>query len=189
MDPFPFSVLILAGGRSRRMGRDKALLRVGGRRIIDLLIRRYRPLSARVLVASGKRCIPDLKGAAQVRDPSWASGPLAGLAAGLAASPTPWILLVTCDQLPPPEALLTRLWTSRRGVRAVAPVLGGRILPMPALYHRSLGASARKADGPSALLKAVPCCLLPVRTAPPSWNTPAAFRRAFASFDPGDAAP
>lgn len=176
--PLPVTVLILAGGRSLRMGRDKARLKVLGRRVIDLLVDHFKPRCKVVLVASGSQPIPDLK-APQVRDPG-TQGPLAGLAAGLAASRTPWALAVTCDQVPVPEAALDRLWKARRGVRAVTFARRGRPsrfpIPFPGLYARTLLPALHRllaeGKGPSAL---------PARrihgTAPGSWNTPAEFRR------------
>ncbi len=167
--PPPFTVLILAGGRSRRMGRDKARLKARGLRVIDLLAAHFKPRCRTVLVASGSRPIPGL-GTRQVRDPG-TQGPLAGLRAGLAASRTPWVLAVTCDQVPVPETTLRRLWKARRGARAVT-----LAHPFPGLYARSLLPALKRllADGkgPSAL---------PARRLrgpiPKSWNTPAEFRR------------
>jgi molybdopterin-guanine dinucleotide biosynthesis protein A len=178
----PLTVLILAGGRSRRMGRDKARLKVRGVRVIDMLVDYFKPRCRKVLVASGSRPIPDLK-APQVRDPG-TQGPLAGLAAGLAASRTSWVLAVTCDQLPLPEPALDRLWKARRGVKAVTLAQRGKPsrfpipipCPFPGLYARALLPALRRllaeGKGPSAL---------PARRlrgpSPRGWNTQAEFRR------------
>ena len=165
----PLTALVLAGGRSRRMGRDKARLKVHGARVIDLLLEDLRPRFGSILVASGSRPIPGLE-VRQVADPG-TQGPLAGLAAGLAASRTPWILAVTCDQLPAPDALLRRLWENRRGAKVVT-----LAHPFPGLYARTLLPVIRRllaaGKGPSDL---------PARRlggpVPKSWNTPAEFRR------------
>lgn len=157
------------------MGRDKALLKVGGRRVIDVLVERY--AGRRVLVASGRRRIPRL-GARQVPDPEGLEGPLAGLAAGLKAARTPWALLASCDQPPPPAGVLEVLWRRRRGLSS-ALTRGGRPLPFPALYHRAALARIRAGDGPRALLESLPGARIPaprgVRAT--GWNTRAAFRR------------
>jgi molybdopterin-guanine dinucleotide biosynthesis protein A len=43
---------ILAGGRSQRMGRDKGLLPVGGRTLIEVALDAIRPLFPRVLIVA-----------------------------------------------------------------------------------------------------------------------------------------
>ena len=167
--PLPLTVILLAGGASRRMGRDKALLRIRGRRAVDLLAGHYAHLARTVLVASGRRRIPRLK-FPQISDPEGLRGPLAGLEAGLEASRGSWILLVACDQVPLNREALGQLWKARKGVRAVRLEDG----PLPGLYPRALLPRIRRLRkqglGPSAL----PYRMIPspdgwVRT---GWNTP-----------------
>ena len=182
----PFTALLLAGGASRRMGRDKALLQIRGRRAIDLAVSHYRPRARAVLVASGSRRIPHL-GAIQVADPVKGAGPLAGLAAGMACASTPWVLLLACDQPLLPDLLLVLLWKARRGERVVCLSSGGNPYPIPALYHRSLLPGLRRllqeGAGPRALLqkaRRIPERLWrqgdPHARFKGGWNTPAALR-------------
>ena len=80
------TAVILAGGKSRRMGRDKLLLPLSGERLLDRAVRRYREVFPRVLVSvSGPERYPEL-GEARVCDRYPGAGPLAGLHAGLLAS-------------------------------------------------------------------------------------------------------
>lgn len=44
--------VVLAGGRSTRMGTNKALLEFGGRRIIERLVQTIRPLFAEIAVVA-----------------------------------------------------------------------------------------------------------------------------------------
>lgn len=89
MDDTPaIAGLVLAGGRSRRFGRDKALAEFGGRTLLQRAIDRFSPCGACAVAA---RDNPDAAeharalGAAVLRDaPRAAEGPLAGIAAGLA---------------------------------------------------------------------------------------------------------
>lgn len=53
MSQAPIAGLILAGGASRRMGRPKALLRIGGEAFLDRLIRRFVPLCEPIIVVLG----------------------------------------------------------------------------------------------------------------------------------------
>ncbi len=80
------TVVILAGGQSRRMGRDKLLLPLSGERLLDRAVRRYGEVFPRVLVSvSGPERYPEL-GDWRVFDVFPGAGPLAGLHAGLLAS-------------------------------------------------------------------------------------------------------
>ena len=77
--------IVLAGGESRRMGRDKALVRLDGLRLVDRTVARLVPQVAALAVsrhAGGLDGLPP--GVALVTDGAGAhAGPLAGLLAGL----------------------------------------------------------------------------------------------------------
>ena len=80
------TAVILAGGQSRRMGRDKLLLPLSGERLLDRAVRRYGEVFPRVLVSvSGPERYPEL-GEMRVFDVFPGAGPLAGLHAGLLAA-------------------------------------------------------------------------------------------------------
>lgn len=76
----PFGVLILTGGRSRRMGRDKAALDWGGVRAVDRLAALAQALGATSLLTVGT----DL-GLPWIADPQPGAGPVGGVLAGAAA--------------------------------------------------------------------------------------------------------
>lgn len=80
------TAVILAGGQSRRMGRDKLQLTVSGEKLLDRAIRRYGEVFPRVLVSvAGPERYPEL-GGRRVFDAFPGAGPLAGLHAGLLAA-------------------------------------------------------------------------------------------------------
>ena len=80
------TVIILAGGQSRRMGRDKLQLTLGGETLLARALRRYAEVFPRVLVSvAGPEKYPEL-GEKRVFDRWPGAGPLAGLQAGLLAS-------------------------------------------------------------------------------------------------------
>ena len=80
------TVVILAGGQSRRMGRDKLRLTLGGETLLARAIRRYSEVFPCVLVSvAGPEKFPEL-GDRRVFDRYPGAGPLAGLHAGLLAS-------------------------------------------------------------------------------------------------------
>ncbi len=80
------TVVILAGGQSRRMGRDKLQLTLAGETLLARAVRRYSEVFPRVLVSvAGPEKFPEL-GQKRVFDVFPGAGPLAGLHAGLLAS-------------------------------------------------------------------------------------------------------
>ena len=80
------TVVILAGGQSRRMGRDKLRLTLGGETLLARALRRWGEVFPRVLVSvAGPEKFPEL-GEQRVFDRFPGAGPLAGLHAGLLAA-------------------------------------------------------------------------------------------------------
>jgi molybdopterin-guanine dinucleotide biosynthesis protein A len=126
--------VLLAGGESRRMGRDKATLALDGvplwRRQLDLL----RGIAAEVYV-SARRAPGWLPAEAGfVADPAPARGPLGGVAATLAAMRGTHLLALPVDMPAMSEEHLERLWrTAEPGCGAVAGV-GDFVEPLPAIY-------------------------------------------------------
>lgn len=99
--------VVLAGGRSTRMGRDKAALLLGGEPLVRRVVERLRRALAEVIVAGppevgalvpGVRVVPDLQAG---------QGPLAGIGAAMRAIQTPWAFVVACD-MPFVEPALVR---------------------------------------------------------------------------------
>ncbi|MBX5465650.1 MAG: molybdenum cofactor guanylyltransferase, partial [Clostridia bacterium] len=135
------SLILLAGGASRRMGRDKALLPFGGEPLITRIARRLAPVAAEVVVVAnrpepylrlGFRVVPDPPGLE-------GEGPLAGLLAGMRAATRESCLLVACD-MPFASPCLARLLLAplQEGWEAALPAPGGREHPLFAAYRRAL---------------------------------------------------
>jgi molybdenum cofactor guanylyltransferase len=78
------AAIILAGGRSVRFGRDKLVEPIAGRRMLDHVIERLRPLATDIVVAASASAVPDVPDDIVIaRDDRPYEGPLAGLATGL----------------------------------------------------------------------------------------------------------
>jgi molybdenum cofactor guanylyltransferase len=122
--------IVLAGGVSRRMGSDKALLALGGKSLPAAAAERLAAVCAEVAVADGgRRVLPQL--------PSLADGPGRGPAAGIlgaaAAYPGRALLVLACDLPAVPAALLAELARSR-GCDWAAPRWRGGVEPLCAFY-------------------------------------------------------
>jgi molybdopterin-guanine dinucleotide biosynthesis protein A len=133
--------VVLAGGSSRRMGRDKAFLELDGRPLIGIVIERMAQVCAQVLVvASDGRGYADL-GAAVVEDRFTGVGVLGGLHAGLEAAAYDLVLAVGCD-MPFLNRELLRAFTAWVEGFDVAVLRRGEwVEPLHGAYRRScLGA-------------------------------------------------
>jgi molybdenum cofactor guanylyltransferase len=88
------TALILAGGKATRLGGvDKRALVVEGRTIFERQVDALRPCVAEIIVSSPR----EVPGYRTVVDPVPDVGPLAGIAAGLAAATTPWLFVLAGD--------------------------------------------------------------------------------------------
>ncbi len=134
---------LLVGGRSRRMGQDKARLKVGGTALAERLLRLVRPLVGRVVLCGDRPDLADL-GVEVVSDRRPGQGPLAGLEAALQVAQVPWVMLLACDLAALDPATLRLLLAGREAAEAegaLAVVVRGPRGPEPlvALYHQQLG--------------------------------------------------
>jgi molybdopterin-guanine dinucleotide biosynthesis protein A len=105
------SALILAGGKATRLGGvDKSALVVDGRTIFERQVDALRDAVAEIIVSSPR----DYPGFRTVRDAVEDGGPLAGIAAGLAAARTPWLLVLAGDMPNVTRALVDRMLSRTR---------------------------------------------------------------------------
>jgi molybdopterin-guanine dinucleotide biosynthesis protein A len=93
----PLTGVVLAGGASRRMGRNKALLELDGTPLIELVIERLGQACDEVLVVAGDPHPYAGLGARPVEDRFPDVGVLGGIHAGLDAAVHPLAVIVGCD--------------------------------------------------------------------------------------------
>jgi molybdopterin-guanine dinucleotide biosynthesis protein A len=135
------SGVILAGGVSRRLEKNKALERIGGKALIERVVESLVPLTTEVLAvvaqpeqATALRLPPSLR---VVSDRYPGGGSLGGIFTGLEASAEPWSLVVACDMPFLNRELLRHLMAQSGNVDAVIPCLGGQPEPLHALYSKA----------------------------------------------------
>ena len=129
---------VLAGGKSSRMGTEKALLELGGRPLIAHAVAKLQDICAQVSVLSGN---PDLAAYGPlVADLHPGCGPISGIEAALAHSRFEWNLLVPVDVPFLPAAFLSD-WVqhvvAKQDFRAAIFEAGGRPQPGVLLIHGS----------------------------------------------------
>jgi molybdopterin-guanine dinucleotide biosynthesis protein A len=142
--PGDASLLILSGGSSRRLGRDKASRHVGGRTLLERVIAR---VPAHVPVVLVGPAVPGLPPRVQVvREDPPGSGPLAGIGAGLARVGTGLVGVLATDMpfgVPVVAGALERLAVAGTAVEAVLPVdPAGHRQPLAAAYRTEVLATA-----------------------------------------------
>jgi len=111
------SVIILAGGQSSRMGRDKALIVVEGIPLLQRTCAIALQCAPQVLVVTAamrdySKIVPDRCGLIEetlLPGNSKPQGPLVGFAQGLAEIETEWVLLLACD-LPRLNQAILQSW-------------------------------------------------------------------------------
>ena len=130
---------MLAGGRSTRMGQDKALLQVGGRSLVELALDKLRSIGVAEPRIAGART--DLSSLAPVvSDLHPGCGPLSGIEAALAATNKGLNLFLPVDMPLLPARFLH--WMLLRaeitGALMTVPCINGWPQPLCAVYHRDL---------------------------------------------------
>ncbi len=129
------TAIIMAGGESQRMGRDKATLVLGEQTLLRHVMNIVQPLFLQVLV-SVRQLRPEIE-LPQICDSYPDAGPLAGLCAGLEQAATPWIFAVATDMPFVQPAMIKQLAQQRAGFQAVVPMVNGYPQPLAAFYSAS----------------------------------------------------
>ncbi|MEF7439190.1 molybdenum cofactor guanylyltransferase [Paenibacillus lautus] len=139
--------IVLAGGASRRMGRNKALLPMEGMSLIERTVHALDKVSGRVILSAndpgpyqflGLECVPDLY---------VGQGPMAGLHAALKSSRSTWNLVAACDMPYIHERFLQGLLdlaNMQDTADAIIPVVEGRMHPLLAAYRREAAESLER---------------------------------------------
>ncbi len=140
--------IILAGGGSRRLGRDKASEPVDGRPLLQWVAERLEQAAAEIVVvkAAGQR-LPSIATRTPLKvteDILPGRGPLAGIHSGLQSASHELSIAVGCDMPLLCVPLLRRLCELAEGYDVVMPTRGGQPQPLHAVYRRSCVAAMEK---------------------------------------------
>lgn len=100
---------VLAGGQSSRMGRDKALALFGGRPLIGLAVSMLRGAGIEAAIAGARSDLSVFAPVVEDQEPGTEKGPLAGICAGLAATPAERAVFVSVDLPLLPGALIVAM--------------------------------------------------------------------------------
>jgi len=130
------SCVVLMGGESRRMGADKAFVKLAGETLLQRVLNCVQPLFDDVML-SGRDLRIQVSGTRFITDELPGRGPALGLCSALASSRHPYVFTTACDMPFITPALIERLLSFRHGHDVVAPVLDGKLQPLCAVYSRT----------------------------------------------------
>lgn len=155
------TAVILAGGESRRMGRDKMQVKFRGETLLNRSIANLTPLFADI-VLSVRHSVPvDVPQAnvMQIIDVGEGRGPMVGIAAALEYAKTDWIFAIGVDMPFVVPEVVQHMSEQRTGHDAVLAEIGGRLQPMPAFYAKEAclpAMQARIEQGRRSLMRLIP---------------------------------
>jgi len=139
----PATAIILAGGRSRRMGADKSLLPLSGKPMIQHVLEQLRPHFSDVFVSANDPEKYAFLGVRVVPDMTIGQGPLMGIASALAESGTDLNFVTACDIPEVKLDLVSRMLAAAKGCDGVVPVTGvDHFEPLFAVYRKTVADTA-----------------------------------------------
>ena len=127
--------VLLAGGKSRRMGQDKAQLEFSGKTLFDRSLELLQEFFSTVIIAGDRPDLmrPTIPSIADI----YPGSALGGLHTGLQAATTDWIFVAPCDMPYPDQRIVECLLQCRTGFDAVVPRTFAGYEPVFALYHKN----------------------------------------------------
>lgn len=139
------SAFVLAGGKSTRMGRDKALLLLDGQTLVERAVALARVVSNRVWIVGDVKKYSNF--GVVIEDLYADRGPLGGIHAALSGTASQWNLMLAVDvPFLSPDFLK---WMVEVGSKAAAvvtvPRTGGGLQPLSAVYHKRFASTAKAA--------------------------------------------
>ena len=144
------SAAILAGGKSRRMGRNKALLPFRGRPLVARVHETLQPLFEDIFLVTNDPGLFDFVPCPKIPDRVPGKGPISGVDAALRHSRNPYVLVVGCDAPFLSPSLLELLAGKTEEADLVIPIGPDGPEPLCAVYGKGflphIEESLRKGD-------------------------------------------
>jgi len=129
--------ILLAGGKSSRMGKDKALIRYGDETFLSNSIKKLNNLFDEVLVVVDNVEKYYFENARFIKDIYPGKGPMGGIHAALKAAENDWIFVIPCDMPLWEPVLVDEILTHRFNYDIVVPLIKNHLEPLFALYKKT----------------------------------------------------
>jgi molybdopterin-guanine dinucleotide biosynthesis protein A len=131
--------IVLAGGESRRMGRDKAFLKLEGIPLIEYVLRTLHIIFPRIIIVTNNPSAYALYDAVVVTDAVKKQCPLAGIYSGLLCSTDEYNFVAACDMPFLNPNMITYMTGLVDGYDIVVPMTAGKnVEPLHAIYSKKL---------------------------------------------------
>ena len=130
------TLILLAGGESKRMGQPKHLLSTSCGTVIDHLHARLSPIFSEALLV-GRGLSHEAPGLRTVEDIHPVRSPLVGIYSGLAAAQTDLCFILACDMPFVRSRLVEDLLSRAFDADVVVPIVRGYFEPLCAVYRKS----------------------------------------------------
>jgi molybdopterin-guanine dinucleotide biosynthesis protein A len=139
------TAFVLAGGKSTRMGTDKAFLRWQEGTLLDHVLGLAHELTPQVHIVGDRKRFSSY-GAAVIEDVYPGCGPLGGIHAALSTTVSPWNLMLAVDLPLLNGRLLSYLvtWARESDATVTVPSVGGALQPLCAVYRREFAEAAKR---------------------------------------------
>ncbi|MGG0718987.1 molybdenum cofactor guanylyltransferase [Robertmurraya massiliosenegalensis] len=137
--------IILAGGKSSRMGTNKALLNIEGKMVIEHAVEELKSIVNNIIIVTNSFDEYSFLNLPMVKDEWKDMGPLAGIHAGLSFSKTEQNLIVACDMPFISATLGDVLLKQLEEYQAAIPEISGQLHPLFAAYRKEVKDEAEKA--------------------------------------------
>jgi Molybdopterin-guanine dinucleotide biosynthesis protein A len=143
MDRGQISGFILAGGKSSRMGTDKAMLSFRGKPLLKHICDLIEPFCCEIIICGSKMEYESF-GLKMLPDLYTNIGPISGIYSALNYSRTEWTLIVSVDTPMINRELLEFLISNKESFDSVVPSHNAGFEPLIALYNRSALSSVKE---------------------------------------------
>jgi molybdopterin-guanine dinucleotide biosynthesis protein A len=130
--------IVLSGGENRRMGTDKAFLKVAGVPLIEHVLRSLKDVFQDIIIVTNVPQRYAAYGVKMVSDAIAVRGPLTGIYSGLLQSSDEYNFVVACDMPYLNSRLISYIAGLAAGNDIVVPSIGGLLEPLHAIYRRQL---------------------------------------------------
>lgn len=130
------SAAIMAGGKSERMGRDKALLKIGDLTAVEFQLQRLKPIFEEIILSTNAPEEFEALGIPAIPDIISDKGPLGGIYTALSNINNPYLFAIACDMPCVSPALIQYIRERCEGYDVTIPETARGPEPLHAIYSR-----------------------------------------------------
>ena len=128
--------VILSGGKSSRMGRNKSLLKLNNKTIIEIIADKMESLFSKIILSTNTPEEYNFPGIKSVHDIYKNCGPLGGIHASLKESATENIFVISCDVPLMSEEMIEYILNHKTNKPVVLCMDKGKIQPLVGIYSK-----------------------------------------------------